>query len=270
MSLFPQKLFPQGVLYEGDCIEIMKSLPSDFVQCIIADPPYFQVLVDAEWDNVWKDQSEWLEWSLRWIAEAHRVLREDGILYIFGQLGKREHAWLHLCSEAAKIAQFHDMIIWDRAVGYNDRRDSFTPQYEMVLALRKHQKAKVYFDKEAARIPYDEDTIRAYLKDKRYKDKIAREAHLRKGKKATNILRVPSLKGASREKVGHPSQKPEKLIEMLLLSSTRPGDTALDPFLGSGTTATVAQQHGRKWIGIEIDEEYINMASQRLMAAPGN
>ena len=265
MPVFPEKRFQNGVLYTGDCIAVMQALPDDSFQSVIADPPYFQVLVDAEWDNAWKDQDDWLEWSLRWIAEAHRVLREDGILYIFGQLGKREHAWLHLCSEAAKIAQFHDMIIWDRVVGYNDRGDSFTPQYEMALALRKHEKAKAYFDKEAVRIPYDEDTIQMYLKDKRYKDKVAREAHLNKGKKATNILRVPSLKGASREKVGHPSQKPEALNEMLMLSSTRPGDTVLDPFLGSGTTAAVAERHGRKWVGVEIDETYIDMASRRLL-----
>lgn len=255
-----------GVLYLGDCIEILKSHPDNSYQCVIADPPYFQVLTDAEWDNAWRNQEEWLAWSLEWIKECHRVLRKDGIMYIFGQLGKREHVWLHLCSESAKVAQFHDMIVWDRVVGYNDRKDSFTPQYEMALALRKHEQSQVYFDKEAVRTPYDESTIQTYLKDKRYKDKNAREAYLRKGKKATNILRVPSLKGASREKVGHPSQKPEALIEMLLLSSTRPGDCVLDPFLGSGTTAVVAERHGRQWTGIEVSETYASMALSRLTA----
>lgn len=268
MSLTPALSTEHGVLYGGDCLDVMRQFPDNSFQCIIADPPYFQVLVDAEWDNAWRDQDAWLDWSIEWITEAHRVLREDGLLYIFGQLGKREHAWLHLCSKASQVAQFHDMVIWDRVVGYNDRGDSFTPQYEMALALRKNEKAKVYFDKEAVRIPYDEDTIQMYLKDKRYKDKAAREAHLRKGKKATNILRVPSLKGASKEKVGHPSQKPEALIEMLLLSSTRPGDQVLDPFLGSGTTAAVAERHGRKWVGAEVDDAYLTMAAERLQTPP--
>lgn len=270
MGHVPSWRTPHGAAYAGDCLDILGSLPSNAFQCILADPPYFQVLEDTAWDNAWPDQEAWLDWCLEWIGECRRLLRPDGILYVFGQLGKREHAWLHLCSAAARAAQFHDMIIWDRVVGYNDRADSFTPQYEMALALRKDPAARVYFDKDAVRIPYDEDTIQAYLRDKRYKDKGARETHLRQGKKATNILRVPSLKGASREKVGHPSQKPERLIEMLLLSSSRPGDLVLDPFLGSGTTALVAERHARDWVGVEIDEAYLSMARTRLSEAfPG-
>lgn len=257
----------QGEIHHGDCLNVLRGLPDDHFQAIIADPPYFQVLVDADWDNTWQSSEDWLAWCIEWITECRRVLRDDGLLYIFGQLGKREHVWLHLCSEAAKVMQFHDMVIWDRAVGYNDRGDSFTPQYEMALVLRKRDKSKVYFDKDAVRTPYDEATIQMYLRDKRYKDKAAREAHLRKGKKATNILRVPSLKGASSEKVGHPSQKPEALIEMLVLSSTRPGDLVLDPFLGSGTTALVAEKHSRPWIGIEASKDYVEMSKARLRRA---
>jgi len=163
-----------------------------------------------------------------------------------------------------KELQFHDMIIWDRAVGYNERYDSFTPCYEMILALRKSESAKHYFNKDAVRLPYEEDKIKAYLRDKRYKDKAARLQHLEKGKYATNILRFPSLKGSSKEKAGHPSQKPEKLIEHLILSSSRPGDLVLDPFLGSGTTAVVAERLERRWIGIEHNPDYIRIAEARL------
>jgi len=77
-------------------------------------------------------------------------------------------------------------------------------------------------------------------------------------------LRVPSLKGSSKEKAGHPSQKPEKLIEHLILSSSRPGDLVLDPFLGSGTTAVVAERLERRWIGIEHNPDYIRIAEERL------
>lgn len=164
----------------------------------------------------------------------------------------------------AKEMQFHDMIIWDRAVGYNERYDSFTPQYEMVLVLRHAANTKPFFDKDAVRLSYDEDKIQSYLRDKRYKDKEARERHLRKGKYATNILRVPSLKGSSKEKIGHPSQKPIALINQLILASTRKGDCVLDPFLGSGTTAASAQILGRKWLGIESQAEYVKIAHKRI------
>jgi site-specific DNA-methyltransferase (adenine-specific) len=92
----------------------------------------------------------------------------------------------------------------------------------------------------------------------------ARRAHLEAGKFATNILRVPSLKGNSKEKCGHPSQKPLDLIEKLIACSTDVGDLVIDPFLGSGTTAAAAQKLQRQWLGIEKDPTYIQIAQKRL------
>lgn len=251
-------------IYQGDCLDKLDTLEVNSFQTIIADPPYFQVLLGEDWDNQWQTEEDYLKWTEDWIRKSARLLKDDGLFFIFGQLGKREHLWLHLCSMATRILQFHDMLIWDRAVGYNERYDSFTPCYEMILVLRKTKESKPYFDKDAVRISYDEDTIKQYLKDKRYKDLDARRKHLEKGKYATNILRVPSLKGSSKEKVGHPSQKPIRLIEMLVLSATQEGDSVLDPFLGSGTTALVCQNLNRKFVGIEIETKYIEIAKSRL------
>lgn len=253
-----------GSILVGDALDVLKTLPQDHFQLIVADPPYFQVLLEQDWDNTWKSAEEYLQWMEAWVTACKRILRPDGLLYVFGQLGKREHVWLHACSRLAQIMQFHDMIIWDRAVGYNDRSDSFTPQYEMVLALRPEATSVPYFDKDAVRIPYDEATIRRYLRDNRYRDRKAREKYLRGGKYATNILRVPSLKGSSKEKIGHPSQKPITLINQLILSGSRKGDRVLDPFLGSGTTAEAAEAAGRPWVGIESSADYARMAKKRL------
>jgi len=256
--------------FHGDCGQILKTLEPNSFQAIIADPPYFQVLLGEDWDNQWRTEEDYLNWTEDWIKKAGRVLKDDGLFFIFGQLGKREHLWLHICSMATRILQFHDMLIWDRAVGYNERYDSFTPCYEMILVLRKSKDAKSYFDKDAVRTSYDDETIKQYLKDKRYKDLDARAKHLEKGKYATNILRVPSLKGSSKEKVGHPSQKPIKLIEMLVLSSSREGDFVPDPFLGSGTTAVVCQNLNRNFAGIEIEKKYIEIAKSRLQKTQAN
>lgn len=257
-------------IYQGDSCEMLDTLDANKFQVIIADPPYFQVLLKETWDNQWQTEEEYLHWTESWIGKSARVLKDDGLFFIFGQLGKREHLWLHVCSMATRKLQFHDMLIWDRAVGYNERSDSFTPCYEMILVLRKSKDAKPYFDKDAVRLSYDEATIKQYLKDKRYKDLEARKTHLEKGKYATNILRVPSLKGSSKEKVGHPSQKPIKLIEMLIQSTTREGDCVLDPFLGSGTTALACQNLGRNFAGIEIERKYIEIAESRLREGRAN
>ncbi|MGI8555407.1 MAG: DNA-methyltransferase [Pyrinomonadaceae bacterium] len=257
-------------IIHGDCGQILETLEPSSFQAVIADPPYFQVLLGEDWDNQWRTEEDYLDWTEDWIAKSARVLKDDGLFFIFGQLGKREHLWLHVCSMATRKMQFHDMLIWDRAVGYNERYDSFTPCYEMILVLRKSKEAKPFFDKDAVRTSYNDETIKQYLKDKRYKDLDARKMHLEKGKYATNILRVPSLKGSSKEKVGHPSQKPIRLIEMLMFSASREGDKILDPFFGSGTTAVACQNFNRKFVGIEIEQKYIEIAESRLRQNQNN
>jgi site-specific DNA-methyltransferase (adenine-specific) len=251
-------------IIQGDALQELQKLPDSAAQAIIADPPYFNVLENEAWDTQWKTAADYLAWCEAWVVESMRVLRDDGLCFIFGQLGKREHTFLHLMSRLTQQHQFHDLIIWDRAVGYDERRDSFTPQYEMILVLRKGDDVK--FNKDAVRIPYDAATIELYLRDKRYKDKAARRAHLESGKYATNILRVPSLKGISKEKCGHPSQKPLGLIDKLIACSTDAGDLVIDPFLGSGTTAAAAKKLKRKWLGIEKDANYFKIAKRRLSA----
>ena len=115
------------------------------------------------------------------------------------------------------------------------------------------------------RKPCDAKTVAEYLRDPRYKDRAARERHLAAGKFATNIWRIPSLKGNFSEKCGHPAQKPEKLIERIVLSSSDPSDL-VDPFLGSGKTAVVAGKFGRRCLGIEQSRVYVQMARKRIKA----
>jgi len=246
----------------GDALKVLWVVPEESARLVVADPPYFRVL-NQQWDNQWRDEEAYLEWSARWMVAAMRVLMPGGLLYCFGQVGKREHAFLHLASQASCGWTFHDLIIWDRCVGYNERRDSFTPCYEMILVLRKDG-APAYFDKSAVREPYDAATVRRYARDRRYKNRAARAEHLRRSKYATNLWRIPSLKGSSRERVGHPSQKPQKLMERIVLSCSRAGELVVDPFLGSGTTAVVCQKHRRDWLGIEVSSDYCDMARQRL------
>lgn len=250
-------------IIEGDCIAELGNLPTGAARLVVADPPYFQVLTGETWDQQWASADEYVVWSMRWIDAAMRLLMPGGLLYCFGQPGKREHVFLHLMAEATKRWEFHDLIVWDRVVGYNLRGDSFTPAYEMALVLRQTG-AEAYFDRDAVREPYDEATIAEYARDKRYKNLAERMASLRRGKQLTNLWRIPSLKGTSKEKVGHPSQKPVALIERIILSNSAPGDWIVDPFIGSGTTGAVAQKHGRRWTGVEISPEYAALARTRI------
>jgi site-specific DNA-methyltransferase (adenine-specific) len=78
-------------IIHGDAIEELTKLPEQSAQLIIADPPYFQVLIGEAWDNQWKSEDEYLQWSISWVRAAAKVLKDDRLFYIFGQLGKREH-----------------------------------------------------------------------------------------------------------------------------------------------------------------------------------
>src|SRR5580704_2102998 len=98
-----------GIIHHGDVLNVLNEYDENQFQLIIADPPYFQVLLEHEWDNIWKNEQEYLDWTREWVKSCKRVLRHDGLLYIFGQLGKREHIWLHVCSMLASDMQFHDM-----------------------------------------------------------------------------------------------------------------------------------------------------------------
>jgi site-specific DNA-methyltransferase (adenine-specific) len=261
-----ERHFPEQYLNEvicGNCITEMDKMPENFARLVIADPPYFQVLTDEAWDKQWASYGDYINWSLRWMWSAMRLLMPGGLLYCFGQPGKREHVMLHLMSEATRFWSFHDLIIWDRVVGYNHRGDSFTPAYEMILVLRKAG-GEPYFNRDAVREPYPADKISEYAKDKRYKNLDRRMANLQKGKFLTNLWKVPSLKGSSKEKAGHPAQKPIGVIERIIGCSSAPDDWIIDPFLGSGTTAVVAERWQRKWTGIELSEEYAAAARQRV------
>ncbi|HEX9997877.1 MAG TPA: site-specific DNA-methyltransferase [Abditibacterium sp.] len=252
-----------NTIHTANCLDWMAQIANGSVHLVVADPPYFRVQLQHEWDNQWPDEAAYLDWSMQWLREAMRALVPGGLLYVFGQVGKREHVWMHLQSRACAEFGFHDLIIWDRAVGYNERRDSFTPAYEMILVFCKAG-ASPRFDKDAVREAYDQKTQAIYLKDARYKNLEARREHLKRGKYATNVWRIPSLKGSSKEKLGHPTQKPLALIERLIASSSREGDVVFDPFCGSGTTLFAAKKHKRDYLGIEINAEYADLARRRL------
>ena len=179
---------PPNTVLHGDCISTMRQLPAGCARLVIADPPYFQVLPDEEWDMQWPDEQAYLDWTAKWVDAAMNLLAPGGLLYCFGQLGKREHVMLHLMSQSALRWQFHDLIIWIAPWVTTAGHNSFTPAYEMILVLR--QEGLVKFDKDAVREPYDETTAALYARDKRYKDMPARLEHLRRGKYATNVWRI--------------------------------------------------------------------------------
>ena len=133
-----------------------------------------------------------------------------------------------------------NLIIWHYQNGMSAHR-FFANRHEEVAWFGKTK--KYFFDLDSVREPYDEQTKQAYLKDKRL-----RPESVEKGRNPTNVWRIPRLNGNSKERVGHPTQKPRAIIERIIKSLSYPGSTVLDFFGGSGVTARVAIDLGRNSI----------------------
>lgn len=228
-----------------DCLDLLAKLPDRSVQLIVCDPPYNIQL--ATWDV----HQDYLGWASRWLREAERVLADSGNLAIFGGLQYQAEA-----GTGDLLTLMHDMrsrsamrlvnlIVWNYPNGMSAHR-FFASRHEEIAWFAKT--SRYFFDLDAVREPYDDETRAAYLKDKRL-----RPESVEKGRNPTNVWRVGRLNGNSRERVGHPTQKPREMIRRLVRALSYPGSVVLDFFGGSGVTTRVAIEEGRHSVTGDVD-----------------
>jgi site-specific DNA-methyltransferase (adenine-specific) len=247
----------------SDCLETLAQIPDNSVQLIVCDPPYNIQLAD------WDSHADYLDWAKDWLAEAERVLAPTGNMALFGGLQYQAEAGSgDLLSLIAHMRQnsrmlLANLIIWNYPNGMSAQR-FFANRHEEVAWFAKTK--KYYFDLDSVREPFDEATKKAYMKDKRLNPE-----SVEKGRNPTNVWRMPRLNGNSKERVGHPTQKPGVVIERLVRALSYPGSTVLDFFAGSGVTTRIAIQEGRHSISFDADpifREYL--AKQLEMVAPSD
>ncbi len=230
----------------GDCVDILKSLPSDSVQLVICDPPYNINL--AHWDNF----HNYIEWAAEWLRESERVLSPTGSIVIFGGLQYQGEAGtgdlLEIMAHMRRNSNMRlvNLIIWHYNNGMGAHR-FFANRHEEIAWFAKTK--KYYFDLDAVRVPFDEETKKAYLRDKRL-----RPESVEKGKNPTNVWDMPRLNGNSLERVGHETQKPVEVLRRLVRGLSFPGSVVLDFFAGSGSAARVAIEEGRHSISTDISD----------------
>jgi site-specific DNA-methyltransferase (adenine-specific) len=240
----------------GDCLAVLARIPSDSVQLIICDPPYNIRLAD------WDDRADYTGWARQWLAEAERVLCPTGNIAIFGGLQYQGEAGSgDLLSILSHMRTHSDMllanlIIWNYPNGMSAQR-FFANRHEEIAWFAKTK--KYFFDLDAVREPYDDQTKAVYLKDKRLNPD-----SVEKGRNPTNVWRIGRLNGNSLERVGHPTQKPAMVIKRLVRSLSYPGSTVLDFFAGSGVTTRVAIQEGRNSICTDADPIFRDYLSKQL------
>ncbi|MDX4050348.1 DNA methyltransferase [Aliarcobacter skirrowii] len=284
-------------IIHGDCIEILKKLDNESVDLIIADPPYWKV-VGEKWDYKWRTLEDYIEWSILWLNQIERVLRKGGTFYLFGYF----RTLVYLIPELDKLnMELRQQIIINKGMQSVSGRATknykiFPNVTESILFFVKDSKPfiKDFLKQRQKELGLSSKQINELLGVKSngggmwsiYTGKnICKQVPTRElWEKLKIILKfdIPyenisitfnSIMGITdvwddisfyeKNRI-HPTQKPYKLIERLILASSNENDLVLDPFSGSGTTALVAKQLNRNFIGIEIDEEYKQSSEERL------
>ena len=227
----------------ANSVEWMKDQPSSTFDLIVADPPY-NVGKDygTTVDSIAKD--DYLAFLHEWTTEATRLLKPDGTIYVF--MGFRFISCLYNILENECGLFFNSWICWHYTQGQGRRR-GFSARHDDILMFTKHPK-NFTFNLDDIRVP----------------QKYYRSVNNMRGANPGDVWEFPHIHYCQGNRQAHPTQKPEGLIERMVLASSSIGDNVLDPFVGSGTTLRVCQQHSRGCTGLEINSEYVKMAENRL------
>ncbi len=242
----------------GDCIEILNGLPAGSVDMVFADPPYNLQLagalhrpdnskvdaVDDDWDK-FEDFASYDAFTRAWMTAARRVLKPDGTMWVIGSY----HNVFRMGTALQDLGFWLlNDIVWRKSNPMpNFRGKRFTNAHETLIWAARDKRRKNYtFNYEA-------------LKE------------LNEGLQMRSDWTLPLCTGAERlkgddGKKAHPTQKPEALLFRCIMAASNPGDVILDPFFGSGTTGAVAKRLGRRFIGIEREEAYAELARKRIAA----
>jgi len=247
-----------SVLFNGDCLEILCSIPENSVDMIFADPPYMLsnggfTCKNGKMANVNKgkwDKSGGFEedtnFHNEWISACRRILKPEGTIWISGTY----HS-IYQCGYLLQKNNFHILndIAWFKPnASPNLSCRFFTASHETLIWARKDKKAKHTFN-------YDEMKNGIFPEDKLKKEKT----------QMRSVWSIGPPKTAEKEHGKHPTQKPLDLLKRIILASTNENDIVLDPFCGSGTAGVACKRlKNRLFIGIEIDKKYCGLTKKRL------
>lgn len=249
-------------IYTGDCnLVLRKEIELGKVNLVFADPPYnlsgnslewkeksFSK-VNESWDQM--DPKVYIDFTDKWIQSCYDALAPNGSMFV---CCSKHNLSVVDTALKAKGFEVNNIITWFKTNAMpNMTGRMFTHSSEFIIWAVKG-KGWVY-NRAEAKVVNPERT-------KQGTPKAMRDVWF-----IPNCAGKERLKGPDGKKAAHKTQKPEKLVERCVRICSNPGDLVLDPFLGSGTTAVVAQRLGRNWIGIELDESFVKMSEDRLTKA---
>ena len=249
-------------LYHDDCLKILEEIPENTFDMIFADPPYMLsnggitcqngkvVSVNkGKWDKSQGVEQDF-EFHKRWLSACKRVLKKNGTLWVSGTY----HS-IYSCGFAMQLLGYHILndISWFKPnASPNMCCRYFTASHETLIWARKDKKTKHTFNYEL-------------MKNGDFSSDFIKKPNMQ----MRSVWAIGTPKKSEKTFGKHPTQKPLDLLERIILASTNEGDLILDPFMGSATTGVAALKHNRKFVGIEKEKEFVELAEKRLSAVKG-
>ena len=231
----------------GDCLEVMKTIPDGSIDAIITDPPYGTTA--CKWDSV-------IPFDLMW-EQLNRIIKPNGAIVLFGSEP------FSSALRMSNIKNYKYDWIWHKSRATNFLDANKKP-------MKNHEIISLFYFKQPTYNPqgviYGEfDNSRPCLDNKEYNDgRVYGRVNQKPISKKRNYPKSIQLFNNPNNKTVHPTQKPLALMEYLIKTYTKEGETVLDFTMGSGTTGVACVNTNRNFIGIEKDENYFNIASERV------
>ncbi|MGL5779093.1 adenine-specific DNA-methyltransferase [Cetobacterium sp.] len=243
-------------LIRGDVIEVLeKKIIDESIDLIFIDPPYnIGKEFHGEGTDSWESEGEYLEWCYKWLDLCLKKLKPNGTLYLMGATQFMPYFDIYLRDKMTILSR----IIWHYDSSGVQAKKYFGSLYEPILHAVKNKKMYTFNAQDIL--------VEAKTGSKRKLIDYRKNPPQPYNKKKVpgNTWYYPRVRYRMPEYEEHPSQKPEALLERIILASTNPGDLVLDPFAGTFTTCAVAKKLKRKSIGIEIGEYYFEIGKKRL------
>lgn len=238
----------------GDCLENLKNIPDNSIDLIFADPPYN---IGKDFGNnmdKWNSTEEYISWCKLWIDECFRILKNDGTFYFMTATQYMSYLDIYVSERYNVLSR----IIWSYDSSGVQSKKMYGSLYEPILMCTNSKKSKYTFN-------YDDIMVEAKTGAQRklidYRKKVPAPYNTKKV--PGNVWNFSRVRFKMEEYENHPTQKPEALLQRIILASSNKGDIVLDPFSGSFTTSSVAIKLGRKAIGIELNDEYYKIGIRR-------
>jgi site-specific DNA-methyltransferase (adenine-specific) len=226
----------------GNALELFKRIEESSVDVVIADPPY-NLGKNYGNNHDLKEFDEYIDFTKSWLSEAKRVLKPTGTIYVF--MGVKFISYLYDILDRELEMFFNSWIVWHYTQGLGKTK-GFSPRHDDILMFTKSN--KFIFNLDDVRVP----------------QKYYRAKNNMRGANPGDVWKFSHVHYCNPNRQNHPTQKPEGLIERMVLASSHENGMVLDPFSGSGTTLRVCQQLNRQAVGFELNPEYVDMTKIRL------